>query len=79
MVYKYLKCQDKVWSSILRYWYAVNIYSISGERWDNSYPHSLDIENIPSFFKTCLKDFKDYCSKHGSNLSDTVTSSCLMW
>ena len=58
MVYKYLKCQDKVWSSILRYWYAANIYSISGERWDNSYPHSQDIDNIPSFFPNMLDMLK---------------------
>ena len=50
LVFKYLQNRDKTWSSILRYWYAVNLHSISGERWDNCYPLSQDMENIPSYF-----------------------------
>ena len=74
LVFKYLNCHDKAWTSILRYWYAANIYSISGQRWNNCYPHAQDITNIPPFFKKCLIEFKDYYNKHGRNLNHDTTS-----
>ena len=74
LVCKYINCQDKTWTGILRYWYAVNIYSITRQRWNNSYPHCQDTENIPQFFKRCLNDFKDFSNKHGLNLNETISS-----
>ena len=74
LVFKYINCREKTWSGILNYWFAVNTYSITRERWDNSYPHVQDIEDIPPYFRKCLTEFKYYCSKHGYNVNETITS-----
>ena len=74
LVYKYLKDDSKTWNSILKYWFAVNIYSISNQRWNNCYPHAQEIEHIPPFFKKCLIEFKDYYSKHGTSIHEEVNT-----
>ena len=74
LVYKYLTNHTKKWNGILKYWYSANINSISNQRWDNTVPHVQAMDDIPLFFRKCLIEFKDYYSKHGTNINDTISS-----
>ena len=51
LVYKYLNNEEKQWTEILKYWYSVNLHSITNERWDHNYPHLMNIDEIPPFFR----------------------------
>ena len=70
IIYKYFDQNYKKWKEILGYWFQVNLFSESRIRWNNSFPHSSDIENVPSFFKQCITEFKDYFRKHRRLVSE---------
>ena len=75
LVYKYLKNEgSKQWMGILKYWYSVNLHSITNERWDHNYPHMQNINEIPHFFRKCLTEFKEYYARHGSSISENINS-----
>ena len=73
-VFKYLNQEGKKWHNILKYWYAVNLHSISNQRWNNCYPHVQDTTNIPPFFRKCLEEFKDYYSRHGGDIHEKINT-----
>ena len=72
LVYKFFDPSKKKWKEIVAYWFQANLYSISRIRWDNSYPHASIIDDIPSFFKRCLIDFKEYYLKHKRSISQKI-------
>merc|ERR1712074_189173 len=74
LVFKFIKNGNKKWAKILDYWYAVNLNTITHNRWNNNFPHNQDINNIPKFFRKCLIEFKDYCTKFGFNNDTQVDS-----
>ena len=73
LVYKYLQNNDNNWTDILNYWFATNIFSISRQRWNNTFPHAQSLEEIPPFFKKCLIEFKDYYLRHGNGISEQIS------
>ena len=74
LVYKFFDQNYKKWKEIVSYWFEVNLYSISRRRWNNNYPHSSSLNNIPTFFKQCLIEFKTYYLKHKRSINQTIDS-----
>ena len=73
-VYKFLKNENKNWMNILRYWYDINLLSITNRRINNAVPHAQSMEDIPLFFRQCLIEFKEYHSKHNWNMTRDINS-----
>ena len=74
MIYKYLDSKSRVWEPITRYWFNSTLRHISGEVWNNQYPHITNIEDVPIFFRTCIREFLDYYAKHGHSIYEKINS-----
>ena len=66
--------KHKNWKGILNYWYSATIHQLIGGHWDNTIPHTLDTDEIPTFFHCCLNEFKDYYRQHYNNDFNNINS-----
>ena len=74
LVFKYFDHNEKTWKNILRYWFSSALHDISGEEWNNSYPHVTDLDEIPVFYRQCIRDFRDYHLINRTIESDKITT-----
>ena len=74
LVYKYFDSNNNQWKGILRFWFCPLLRPINQEFWDNRFPHSSDLQEVPPFFKQCIIDFKSYFNKHGTTINEKISS-----
>ena len=74
LIYKYLDDIDRPWKFITRYWFCSTLCQISNEEWNNQFPHINDINEVPSFFKQCILDFKEYYAEFGNTIDEKVNT-----
>ena len=74
LVFKFLNQVDKHWKGILRYWYSASLHQVSGERWNNNFPHISNIDEIPPYFRQCIIDFRHYYALHRSDYNANINS-----
>ena len=70
LIYKYFDNKDRPWKSIVRYWFCSTLRVISNEEWNNQFPHTSDINDVPQFFRQCISDFKEYYSNFGNSINE---------
>ena len=79
LVYKYFDNLDKPWKKVLRYWFSSLLHHISGEGWNNSYPHVTDLNSTPKFFRQCILDFRGYYDNFGTSVLEKITTKKIYW
>ena len=57
----------------------MNLYSVSRVRWDNRFPHNSSLNEVPSFFRKCIIEFKYYFQKHRRSIHEPIDSKIIYW
>jgi len=73
LVFKHFDNKDKPWKQVMRYWLSSTLHDISGEEWNNSYLHITDLNEIPIFYRQCIRDFREYHLHNRNIMSIKVT------
>ena len=74
LMYKYNNDHCYKWKNIVKYWFCSALRPITNEQWDNLVPHEINFENIPTFFKQCIIDFKNYYKKYGKGIKEKINT-----